>query len=253
MRDLQERKLLKVGKFFCWTKLRKNTRTVRTERCVGEAATKKIEDLRRNLCGVCLFAKHEKKRAASVSTASSHALTTHVHDSYPLPLPLLSFFLHFFACAPFAQPVLYLFLPMHEKYQFCYFCSYCDFLAQLKTWYEIDSTLSRCSPSLCAPIDPLPRCQYSHPHPPIQYSPKPMYRFICQPQIFPAVDPEARLADLRCASATYCVSSCFSLPVPIRLDSSHTPDESATEAGFSASKRRNLKPARRGSHGILFI
>ena len=66
--------------------------------------------------------------------------------------------------------------------------------AQLKTSYEIDSTLSRCSPSLCPPIDPLPRCQYLLAPPLIQYSPKPMYRFVCQPQIFPAVDPEARLA-----------------------------------------------------------
>jgi hypothetical protein len=124
--------------------------------------------------------------------------------------------------------------------------------AQLKTWYEIDSTLSRCSPSLCPPIDPLPRCQYLL-APPL--SNIPLSRYIAlsvshrsSPQLI--LKPDS--PDLRRASATYCASGCFSRPVPIRLDSSHTPDESATEAGFSASRRRNLKPARRGSHGILF-
>ncbi|PMD54433.1 uncharacterized protein K444DRAFT_129282 [Hyaloscypha bicolor E] len=189
MSDLQERRLLKVGKLFCWTELRENTRRVRTERCAGEAATKKIEDLRRNLFGVLLVRQTRKKAGTPTSLQSAlPAQLPCTHDSYPLPLPpLLSFFLHFFACAPFAQLVLYLLLPIHEEYQFCCFCSYCDFLAQLKASYEIDSTLSRCSPSLCAPIDPLLRCQYSHlhPHPPIQYSPKPMYRFICQPQDLP--------------------------------------------------------------------
>jgi len=140
MGDLQERKLLKIGKLLCWTELRENTRTVRTERSVGEAATKKIEDLRRKEFVWCLLVRQTPRKAGSHPRFSQHCqlasphpphLTGHgTHDSpiprLTLPLPLLSFFLHCFACAP------YLFLPIHEGYQFCNICSYCDFLLVYK-------------------------------------------------------------------------------------------------------------------------
>jgi hypothetical protein len=76
---------------------RENTRTVRTERSVGEAATKKIEDLRRNSSGVCLFAKHQEKRERPprfiqhCQLASPHPphgpRHSRLHDSLSLSFP----------------------------------------------------------------------------------------------------------------------------------------------------------------------
>jgi hypothetical protein len=103
MRDLQERRLLKVGKLFCWTELRENTRRVRTERGAGEAATKKIEDLRRNLFGVLLVRQTRKK--AGTPTSLQSALPALMHSRLTFTTRILSLSLLSFPSSSISSPV----------------------------------------------------------------------------------------------------------------------------------------------------
>jgi hypothetical protein len=159
------------------------------EQCAQSAALVKLRRRKLKICagvyfGVCLFAKHQKKRERQ-PRFSQHCQpsstrvppTSRATTLYDSTTHILSKYC--FACAPFAQLDLYLFLPIHKEYQFCNFCSYCDFLLTLLNWCAAQLKKHRTRltpPCLAIPLlsahQSTPCCAantYSHPPPPPPY------------------------------------------------------------------------------------